>query len=123
MYLFVQVWEYTVTELSHQMDSGANSDEMPVNFHNRLHTALELMVDFFHAEGQGLSIENLHSETFCYAEQHLQYHRTDTESLIEIFYSQRLQEQLATTSSSYGSLAVRAYFNHDSLCVEVSGKL
>lgn len=33
---------------------------------------------------------------------------------------QRLQDQMMVTSPGpYGVLAVRAYFNHDSLCVEV----
>lgn len=102
------------------MDSGTSSDELPPMFHERLHAALELMVDFFHSEGNALSLESLHSAKYCQIEQRLQYHRTDTECLIEIFYNQRLQDQLNTTSSPYGSLAVRAYFNHDSLCVEVS---
>lgn len=101
------------------MDGGASSEEMPAMFHDRLHSALELMVDFFHAEGHALSTDVLHSATYCQIEQRLQYHRTDTESLIEIFYGQRLQDQLNITSSPYGNLAVRAYFNHDSLCVEV----
>lgn len=102
------------------MDSGANSEEMPARFHERLYAALELMVDFFHAEGLGLPMESIHSEMYMHVEQRLQYYRTDTESLMEIFYNQRLNDQLNTTSSLYGTLAVRAYFNHDSLCVEVS---
>ncbi|XP_076272507.1 BAI1 associated protein 3 [Rhynchophorus ferrugineus] len=114
-----EVWEYTLAELNHQMDGGATSEDLPAMFHERLHSALELMIDFFHAEGQGLSTELLHSPTFCQIEQRLQYHRTDTEKLIEIFYGQRLHDQYNTTTSPYGSLAVRAYFNHDSLCVEV----
>ncbi|CAG9770591.1 unnamed protein product [Ceutorhynchus assimilis] len=117
--VLTEVWEYTLAELSHQMDGGASNDDLPAMFHERLHSALELMVDFFHAEGQGLSTEILHSATFCQIEQRLQYHRTDTEKLMEIFYNQRLQEQYNTTSSPYGNLAVRAYFNHDSLCVEI----
>ena len=37
-----------------------------------------------------------------------------------MFYMQRLQEQYSSQlPSPYGCLAVRAYFNHDSLCVEV----
>lgn len=102
------------------MDGGTNAEEMSAMFHDRLHNALELMVEFFHADGLGLTLESLHSDTYYSVEQRLQYHRTDTESLIEIFYGYRLQEQLNTTNSAYGNLAVRAYFNHDSLCVEVS---
>lgn len=109
-----------MSELNFQMDSGASSEDRPTVYHERLHSALELMVDFFSSDGQGLSAELLHSEMFYYVEQRLQYYVTDTETLIEMFYAQRLEDQLSTTASNYGSLAVRAYFNHDSLCVEVS---
>lgn len=49
----------------------------------------------------------------------LQYHKTDTEKLINYFYNERLNEQLMTETTEYGILTVRAYFHHDSLCVEV----
>ena len=57
--------------------------------------------------------------TYWSVERRLQYHKTDTEHLISLYYQQRLQEQLATEVTEYGVLSVRAYFNHDSLCVEV----
>ncbi|KAF5278098.1 hypothetical protein FQR65_LT03614 [Abscondita terminalis] len=114
-----EVWECALKELNLQIDGGGNAEEMSAMFHDRLHAALELMVEFFHADSLGLPLETLHSETFYHVEQRLQYHRTSTESLIEIFYSYRLQEQLSTSNGPYGLLAVRAYFNHDSLCVEV----
>ncbi|XP_057657644.1 BAI1-associated protein 3 isoform X1 [Diorhabda carinulata] len=114
-----EVWEYTLAELNYQMDNGSNSDEIPTMFHEKLHSALNLIVEFFHADGQGLSMQFLHSPLYQQIEQRLQYHRTDTETLMEMFYSQRLQDQLTITASPYGVLAVRAYFNHDSLCVEV----
>ncbi|XP_065160507.1 BAI1-associated protein 3 isoform X2 [Atheta coriaria] len=114
-----EVWEYSLAELNVQMDGNTSGEEIPPNFHERLHVALEMMVSFFHADGQGLSMEVLHSENYYHVEQRLQYHRTDTETLIEKFYSQRLHDQLTTGCTQYGALAVRAYFNHDSLCVEV----
>lgn len=117
--IFFQVWECVLKELNQQMDGNAIPEEMPASYHDRLHAALELIIEFFYSDGLGLPIETLHSEMYYCVEQRLQYHRTSTESLIEIFYNQRLQEQLATSSSSYGILAIRAYFNHDSLCVEV----
>jgi len=57
--------------------------------------------------------------TYWSVEQRLQYHKTDTEHLISLYYQQRLQDQLTTEVTEYGVLSVRAYFNHDSLCVEV----
>ncbi|XP_055382640.1 BAI1-associated protein 3 isoform X2 [Condylostylus longicornis] len=112
------IWNTVLSELTRQMDTGA--DDRPLNFHDRLHEALQLLVEFFNADGLGLAMENLHSDSFWRVEQRLQYHKTETEKLIDLFYLQRLQEQLiAPTPGPYGSLAVRAYFNHDSLCVEV----
>lgn len=116
--IILQIWDYTLAELSRQIDNPS-TEEMSPMFHERLHAALDLMVEFFHADGLGLSMETLHSPNYHQVEQRLQYHRTDTETLIEMFYMQRLEEQLSITISPYGSLAVRAYFNHDSLCVEV----
>lgn len=57
--------------------------------------------------------------TYWSVEQRLQYHKTDTERLVSLYYQQRLQEQLTIEATEYGVLSVRAYFNHDSLCVEV----
>lgn len=113
------IWNAVLNELSRQMDTVAET-EKPKNFHGRLYDALQLLVDFFNAEGLGLSFEALHNDNYWRVEQRLQYHKKGTDQLIDIFYLQRLQEQMIVTSpGKYGVLAVRAYFNHDSLCVEV----
>lgn len=112
------IWSTVLNELSHQMDAGGEGEKTK-NFHDRLYEALQLLVDFFNAEGLGLPIEALHNETYWRVDQRLQYHKKDTEKLIDLFYLQRLQEQMMVTPGPYGVLAVRAYFNHDSLCVEV----
>lgn len=78
-----------------------------------------MLVDFFNAEGLGLATETLQNDSFWRVEQRLQYHKKETEKLIDLFYMQRLQDQIMATPGQYGVLAVRAYFNHDSLCVEV----
>jgi BAI1-associated protein 3 len=114
------IWLAVLSELSHQMDSAG---EKPTNFHDRLYEALRLLVDFIHAEGLGLTHEVIKNDDYWRVEQRLQYHKTDTDRLVDLFYIQRLQEQIqlqsTMTSAPYGILAVRAYFNHDSLCVEV----
>jgi len=52
------VWEVTVFELGHQMDGGSGDTKMS-GFYERLYEALELLVEFFHAEGNGLPPEIL----------------------------------------------------------------
>lgn len=46
-------------------------------------------------------------------------HKTDTDTLIELYYEDRLMEQQRVNETNYGVLSVRAYYHHDSLCVEV----
>ncbi|XP_021695608.1 BAI1-associated protein 3 isoform X2 [Aedes aegypti] len=113
------IWNNVLAEFAKQMDAGGEGDK-PSNFHDRMYGALQLLGEFFNAEGLGLPPEILHSDLYWRVAQRLQYHKTDTEQLIDLFYMQRLQEQLNTVGpTSLGSLSVKAYFNHDSLCVEV----
>ncbi|XP_035788392.1 BAI1-associated protein 3-like isoform X2 [Anopheles albimanus] len=113
------IWNSVLTEFAKQMDAGGEG-EKPTNFHDRMYGALQLLGEFFNAEGLGLPPEILHSDTFWRVEQRLQYHKTDTDHLIDLFYMQRLQEQLNTGGPTpLGTLSVKAYFNHDSLCVEI----
>jgi len=51
--------------------------------------------------------------------QRLKLHKTDTDTLIELYYEDRLMEQQRVKEANYGVLSVRAYYHHDSLCVEV----
>ncbi|XP_076763974.1 BAI1 associated protein 3 isoform X3 [Xylocopa sonorina] len=111
------IWEVVLAELSNQMDG--NAGDKPAMFYERLHEALDLLIKFFHEEEKGLSYEALHCQSFLNVEERLQYHKMDTTFLIDRFYRQRLQDQLNTVTSEYGVLTVRAYLNHDSLCVEV----
>ncbi|KAL1129161.1 hypothetical protein AAG570_013692 [Ranatra chinensis] len=111
------IWDVCLLHLGHQMDG--NSADKVIGFYDRLYEALDILVDFFHAEGKGLTMESLRSESYRAIEQRLQYHKTETEQLITLYYAQRLFEQLAVESMEYGVLSVRAYFHHDSLCVEV----
>lgn len=107
-----------INEFSDQMNSAG---EKPTNFHNRLYEALQILVDFIHAEGHGLSDEAIKNDDYWRVEKLLQYHKAVTDDLIDMFYIQRLQEQnqLQNLNAEFGILSVRAYFNHDSLCVEV----
>ncbi|CAK9797159.1 BAI1-associated protein 3 [Anthophora quadrimaculata] len=111
------IWEVVLAELSNQMDG--NAGDKPAMFYERLHEALDLLIKFFHEDEKGLPYEALHSQCFLNVEERLQYHKMDTTFLIDRFYRQRLQDQLNTVVSEYGVLTVRAYLNHDSLCVEV----
>jgi BAI1-associated protein 3 len=102
------------------MDSAG---EKPVNFHDRLYEALQMLLVFIYAEGHGLTHDIIKSGEYWRVEKRLQYHKTDTEKLIDMFYVQRLNDQNqlqnANGPADLGTLSVRAYLNQESLCVEI----
>ncbi|KAK7592924.1 hypothetical protein V9T40_007676 [Parthenolecanium corni] len=111
------VWGVCLLELSHQTDG--NVDDKPAGYFDRLYQALELLSDFFYSDGKGLSLEILTGDSYQLVKEKLQYHKMDTEQLITLYYCDRLREQGLVESTEYGVLSVRAYYHHDSLCVEV----
>ncbi|KAK2714094.1 hypothetical protein QYM36_008626 [Artemia franciscana] len=116
----IGIWDILLVELESQGD--ANTGEKLTSFYERLHKALQLLEDFFHAEGAGVSIEGLHTPTWYRLSSRLDLDRTPTQALINLYYKERMDEQQnATEAAGYGVLTVRAYFHHDSLCVEVLG--
>lgn len=111
------IWEICLLELSHQTD-GSVGDKL-AGFYDRLYEALDLLIEFFYADGKGLSFDVLTGVSFQNVKEKLQYHKTDTDQLICLYYNDRLKEQSTVESTEYGVLSVRAYYHHDSLCIEV----
>ncbi|KAI8426302.1 hypothetical protein MSG28_005179 [Choristoneura fumiferana] len=111
-------WNAVLKEVSTQADAGGA--ERPRVYHSRLREALDLLAEFFHAEGKGLPMSEVHNAEWGRVEQRMQYHQAPTEELLELWLADRLAEQIRTPlPSPYGSILVRVYFNHDSLSVEV----
>ncbi|XP_049874475.1 BAI1-associated protein 3 [Pectinophora gossypiella] len=111
-------WSAVLKEVSTQADAGGA--ERPRVYHHRLREALDLLAEFFHAEGKGLPMSEVHNAEWARLEQRMQYHQAPTEELLELWLADRLADQIRTPlPSAYGSILVRVYFNHDSLCVEV----
>ncbi|XKL63074.1 hypothetical protein PGB90_005438 [Kerria lacca] len=111
------LWEVCLLELSHQADGSVG--DKPDGFYDRLYEALDLLVEFFYADGKGLTFEILTGESYQNVKEKLQFHKTGTEQLINLYYNDRLKEQSIVESTEYGILSVRAYYHHDSLCIEV----
>ena len=106
------------------MDAPRREQDKFCNFYERLHDALELLVQFLHGNGKGAALEALRSPTYRRVEEKISLHKTGTEALIDLYYAGRLEQQqqqapASMDSAPYGVLSVRAYFHHDSLCVEI----
>ncbi|KZS09905.1 putative BAI1-associated protein 3 [Daphnia magna] len=106
-----------------KIDSTLSSDKF-CKFYDRLHSALQMLLNFLHAEGKGLSLEALKCPTYQRVEEKISLHKAKTEQLIDLYHIGRLgqQQQLhgsGTIDAPYGVLNIRVYFHHDSLSVEI----
>ncbi|XP_022254946.1 BAI1-associated protein 3-like, partial [Limulus polyphemus] len=92
-----------------------------MNFFQRLLDSLKHIVDFFHADNIGLSLDALYCPAYHDLEQFLNLHKTETNQLIQQYICQRIEEQEGPQEGEFGYLTVKTLFNpaSDSLCVDV----
>ncbi|XP_046644762.1 BAI1-associated protein 3-like isoform X1 [Daphnia pulicaria] len=116
------IWDVLLVELWAQAE--VSSGDKFCKFYDRLHSALQMLLNFLHAEGKGLSLEALKCPTYQRVEEKISLHKARTEQLIDLYHVGRLsqQQQLhgsGTIEAPYGVLNIRVYFHHDSLSVEI----
>ncbi|XP_076366193.1 BAI1-associated protein 3-like isoform X2 [Tachypleus tridentatus] len=112
------IWKVVLQELTSTAKSNIGEN---MNFFQRLLDSLKHIVDFFHAENTGLSLDALYCPAYRDLEQFLSLQKTDTNQLIEKYVCQRIEEQEGPKEEELGYLTVKTIFNpgSDSLCVDV----
>uniref|UniRef100_A0A5F8HDF1 BAI1 associated protein 3 n=1 Tax=Monodelphis domestica TaxID=13616 RepID=A0A5F8HDF1_MONDO len=98
---------------------GANRD-VSAEFYRRFYYTLEALVEFFHAEGQGLPLESLRDGHYKTLEEELRLNKCSTNECIEQYYLDKLKQR-SMEQNKYGRLSVRCYYEaaEQRLAVEV----
>ncbi|XP_006874000.1 PREDICTED: BAI1-associated protein 3 [Chrysochloris asiatica] len=111
------LWELLLQAILQAL--GANRD-VSADFYSRFHFALEALVNFFHAEGQGLPLESLRDGSYKRLEEELRLHRCSTRECIEQFYLDKLKQR-PMEQNKFGRLSIRCYYEaaEQRLAVEV----
>ncbi|NXY37889.1 UN13D protein, partial [Pomatorhinus ruficollis] len=115
--LLTLLWHHTLSVLS-----AARGPQVPSVQHcQRLFCALKSLELCFHAEGCGLPLETLHSAAFQTLETHLALCSATSRKLIQKYFSNRIQQQLDTSSEKYGAVTIKALYrpSEQKLRVEV----
>ncbi|CAM1322555.1 BAIAP3 (predicted), partial [Pycnogonum litorale] len=111
------IWDVVVTELI--KTTHGNITEKQTQFFKRLHDSLNILLNFFHAEGKGMALPSLYGPTYHTLERMLKLHMSDTQDLLEMFYLQRLKDQQKLLRADFGVLNVRIYFNPSADCLSI----
>lgn len=81
---------------------------------------MQALVSFFHAEGQGLPLENLRDGSYKRLQEELRLHKCSTRECIEQFYLDKLKQR-SLEQNRFGRLTVRCHYEaaEQRLAVEV----
>ncbi|XP_069510843.1 protein unc-13 homolog D isoform X2 [Ambystoma mexicanum] len=81
-------------------------------YYRRLQAALKNLEVCFHAEGCGLPMETLHTDTFTALENELNLNVANTRELIEKYFCNRIKQQIAADTEKFGAVTVKAFYHH-----------
>ncbi|KAB1251795.1 BAI1-associated protein 3 [Camelus dromedarius] len=111
------LWELLLQAILQAL--GANRD-VSADFYGRFHFTLEALVNFFHAEGQGLPLESLRDGSYKRLEEELRLHQCSTRECIEQYYLDKLKQR-SLEQNRFGRLSVRCHYEaaEQRLAVEV----
>ncbi|XP_073504194.1 BAI1-associated protein 3 isoform X2 [Phyllobates terribilis] len=103
------------------IDALDSNRGVSVEFYGRFYYTLEALVDFFHAEGQGLPLDTLRNGDYRFLEEELRLNKCSTSELIEKYYLDNIKEQRSAEHSKYGRISVKCYYetSEQKLYVEV----
>ncbi|XP_075421639.1 BAI1-associated protein 3 isoform X2 [Ascaphus truei] len=103
------------------IDALDSNRGVSVEFYGRFYYTLEALVDFFHAEGQGLPLDTLRNGDYRFLEEELRLNKCSTTELIEKYYMDKIKEQRSAEHSKYGRISVKCYYeaSEQKLYVEV----
>ncbi|XP_026716849.1 protein unc-13 homolog D isoform X2 [Athene cunicularia] len=115
--LLTLLWHHTLSVLS----AAAGQQVPSTQCYKKLHCALKSLELCFYAEGCGLPLETLHAAAFLSLESHLALCSSTSRKLIQKYFSNRIQQQLDTSSEKYGAVTIKALYrpSEQKLRVEV----
>ncbi|XP_038618449.1 BAI1-associated protein 3 isoform X2 [Tachyglossus aculeatus] len=115
--VLASLWEMLLSAI---LQALSTNRDVSADFYRRFHYSLEALVDFFHAEGQGLPLDSLRDANFKTLEEELRLHKCSTAECIEQYYLDKLKQR-PSEQSKYGRLRVKCYYEaaEQRLAVEV----
>ncbi|XP_064178440.1 BAI1-associated protein 3-like isoform X2 [Anguilla rostrata] len=91
-------------------DTVADNRGVSLEFYGRFHFTVEALVEFFHAEGEGLSLEDLRNEDYKALEEELRLNKCSSNELIEQHFLEKIAQQRMLKHSRFGRISVKCYY-------------
>ncbi|XP_051889315.1 LOW QUALITY PROTEIN: protein unc-13 homolog D [Pristis pectinata] len=80
--------------------------------YSRLSYTLQILLQCFHAEGNGLPLDKLQIASFKALEAHLSLNAASSHQLIQKYCAKKIQQQAAEETSKYGAVTVKVFYDN-----------
>ncbi|XP_036408738.1 BAI1-associated protein 3, partial [Megalops cyprinoides] len=102
-------------------DTVTENRGVQMEFYGRFHYTMEALVEFFHAEGEGLALEDLRSADYKALEEELRLNKCSSNELIEQYFLEKIAQQRILKHSRFGRISVKCYYeaHEQRLTVEI----
>ncbi|XP_072098744.1 protein unc-13 homolog D isoform X2 [Mobula birostris] len=102
------LWTHIIDVISLTSNHCGVSQE----FYSRLSYTLQSLLQCFHAEGNGLPLDKLHTTSFEALDAHLTLNAASTHQLIQKYCAKKIQEQATEETSKYGAITLKAFYDN-----------
>ncbi|XP_034567461.1 BAI1-associated protein 3 [Notolabrus celidotus] len=102
------MWELLLRMI---LDAIAENRGVQVEFYNRFQYTVETLLQFFHAKGEGLLLEDMKSGEYKALEEELRLNKCSSFELIEQYYLEKISLQKTLKHTRYGRISVKCYYD------------
>uniref|UniRef100_A0A674NGU1 BAI1 associated protein 3 n=1 Tax=Takifugu rubripes TaxID=31033 RepID=A0A674NGU1_TAKRU len=102
------MWELLLRMI---LDALTENRGVQVEFYNRFQYTVETLLQFFHAKGEGLSLEDMKSGDYKVLDEELRLNKCSSFELIEQYYLEKISHQKTLKHTRYGRISVKCYYD------------
>ncbi|XP_051244025.1 BAI1-associated protein 3 isoform X1 [Dicentrarchus labrax] len=102
------MWELLLRMI---LDAVAENRGVQVEFYNRFQYTVETLLQFLHAKGEGLSLEDMKSGDYKVLDEELRLNKCSSFELIEQYYLEKISQQKTLKHTRYGRISVKCYYD------------
>ncbi|KTG05130.1 hypothetical protein cypCar_00022231 [Cyprinus carpio] len=102
------LWELLLRMI---LDTVGENRGVQVEFYTRFQYTVETLVRFFHADGEGLLLEDLKSGDYKALEEELRLNKCSSFELIEQYFLEKISQQRILKHSRFGRISVKCYYD------------
>lgn len=102
------MWELLLRMI---LDTLAENRGVQVEFFNRFQYTAEVLVQFFHADGEGLSLEDMKSGDYKVLDEELKLNKCSSFELIEQYFLEKISQQKTLKHTRFGRISVKCYYD------------